>query len=145
MTTVAYKDGIIAADTALGTGKGGCIATVHVRKIGRAPCGGLVGCSGQADSVAAVVRRVEEGGFGAAGLAEVPPAADGFFVSRGGAITIIGEQGCYPVRGAVYACGSGEIAALAAMMAGASAEEAVRIAIQLDHATGGEVETLEIR
>lgn len=46
--------------------------------------------------------------------------------------------------GKITAIGTGRTAALAAMMAGASAEQAVRIAIQLDPNSGGRVRVLDL-
>ena len=48
------------------------------------------------------------------------------------------------VSGSFWSIGSGSLAALAAMTCGKTAQEAVHIAMQIDPRTGGDVETMEL-
>jgi hypothetical protein len=54
------------------------------------------------------------------------------------------ERGWFDVRGDFLAWGSGSPAAYAAMMAGADAPTAVRIAAKLDPGTGGRITVLRL-
>jgi hypothetical protein len=138
MTTIAYRNGVLAADTALSYG---CMLG-GATKIVRCAEGVLAGAAGT-------------GGYNTAFLQWAahtprdtePPKAKRLedIMDRGvlffpdGLVQIFEEDGLYECRPPYYAFGSGKAEALGAMFAGADAETAVRAAIEHDPHTGGAV------
>lgn len=136
MTTVAYRDGVLAADT-------------------------LSTCNGLIDDYGAKVWRVGKVLVGAAGSRAVclkfrdwvaggmegdSPMADdanGIVVSSA-AVVCWSEKGPWPVTAPFYSLGSGYQVALGAMEMGATAEQAVSAARKWDLGTGGEITTLKL-
>lgn len=140
MTTIAYRDGVLAADSLVTLGS----TKVHgsyqkIRRIGEY----LVGTAGSvADCQAFVVwlRECDD---------NVPPPKGEYsalIVGPRGRVREMENGSVLPVpRGAkFFAIGSGGPYALAAMFAGASATEAVKIAAKIDTSTGLPVKTLKI-
>lgn len=132
MTTIAYRDGALAADSR---------ATVNgwkqphtVRKIFRADDG----------SICAVTGDLARGTKAAAALATGLPVPDlgdetrVIHLSRDG-LRIYEGCGSFDIDCEFTAFGSGSIAAQAAMVMGADAEKAVSVASMFDDATGGDV------
>lgn len=138
MTTVAYRDGILCADT-------------------------LKTCNGLRDDYGTKIFRVGPVLIGGAGPASVclrfrDWVADGMegdspFMGEDGNGLLISESavicfsvsGCYPIKAPFYSLGSGYQIALGAMDQGASAEEAVRAAIRWDTSSGGDVTVLHLK
>jgi len=141
MTTIAYKDGVLAADTLCVNGH---IRSGFATKIVRGPRGELAGSAGSAGFNRAFNAWVTAGMEG-----EPPKAAEtddirdyGFVVLPNGEIEQHEPEGVNRLRADIFAVGSGRNVAQGAMKAGATAEEAVRIAIDLDCYSGGEVTVL---
>lgn len=138
MTTIAYRDGTLAADTGVCTNNGGCVA--YMSKIAKGPDGTVGGASGRGVFGHAFLAWVRSGRHGA------PPEAKegdrGIVVTPDGLIHAYEDGGTVTLRGPYFAIGSGTSEALGAMFAGATAEQAVRAAIAHDDGTFGEVETL---
>lgn len=147
MTTVAYKDGVIAGD-------GLCTHASYVssrsfQKI-VATDSHLAGISGQADYGAAFLEWVKAG----CDPKHIPLSAtkttgdiDAFVVDASGNVTAYGQD-MMPLslgRPKFYAVGSGWAFAIGAMAMGASAEQAVRIAAKFDTATGGKIVTRRLK
>mgnify|MGYP000914160185 CR=1 FL=1 len=132
MTTIAYRDGVLAADSKVTDG--GCYVG-SVQKVFRAEdgtIGALAGCLG------------DNGIFrdwllsGREGPCELKDqGSEGIFVTPDGKIWNVYHGGkVFEITGsAFYAHGSGFRIALGAMAAGASAEAAVRICCDLDDST----------
>jgi hypothetical protein len=147
VTAIAYRNGVMAADTETMSGEtlGG-----NTRKIERSPAGTIGAAAGEAGMAYQFRRwlrdgRIDkwiEGGFPEA----LPTAAER---DRFGAIivTAVGRVICVDYRGNAvefdapfYTEGSAGVLLVGAMAAGASAEEAVRIAIRHDAWCGGDVQ-----
>ena len=134
MTTIAYRDGVLAAD-------GQRTATdvqiesraIKIGRIGRL----LFGAAGSAAWAWRYRTWVRCGALGE------PPrcltGSCGFLIGPDDALCLLTEDGWERSVAAFYAEGSGWQFALGAMAAGASAEEAVRAAARFDVHTGGEI------
>lgn len=142
MTTIVYRDGIMAADTAIfdrgtycGTG----------RKIARAPDGTLGGGAGAWGDVAALLDWIDTGAEGS------PPKIDGdaeseyLWARTNGDIWWAGP-GSLPtlVNSPWAAVGSGFRIAMGALAHGATAEQAVLICADLDNLTRRPIDVLHL-
>lgn len=141
MTTIAYRDGVLASDTLITSGAN---VSGHYQK-GRVR-GRLLyasaGSCGLGDRFEAWIRD------GCAGehpkLKEGESSAQCVVFLPDGLMAWFHEDGMTPVRAPFHAIGSGSAYAIGAMAAGASAPDAVRIAMQHDTGTGGSVTVLTI-
>jgi hypothetical protein len=139
VTAIAYRDGVMAADTACyagGTLQG------FTTKISRAPDGALAGVAGNTTICHEFLTLWREGKItpdwrptivGDAQFGALVAAPDG-------AVYEIDETGRHPYRSPFYAEGSAHPTLIGAMAAGASAEEAVAIAIKYDAHCGGDIQ-----
>lgn len=136
MTTIAYRDGVLAADSQV-TSCNNCSAG-SARKIGRLPDGSLWAFAGAIQMMEACVA------WAAKQEGNPPQLDDGTFVifRHDGAVREWWGKGWLQVEGDFHAWGSGERPARAAMMAGAGPGRAVEIAAALDSDTGGEITVL---
>ena len=141
MTTIAYRDGVLAADT--GATRGSIIMS-GVIKVVRVPNGDLAAAVGDAGYNGAFLRWAETGCQGD------PPTArkvddgwdTGIVFKLGGPVICHEPSGWFEVRPAYYAIGSGKDIALGVMFAGGSAELAVQAAIEHDFYTRGPITIL---
>lgn len=142
MTTIAYRDGVMAADTQIG--QDSMIVPGKAWKIARLPDGSLAGFCGKMVDCAAVLDWLARPETPAP---KVDASLDGLLVTPdGGLWAIEGPELHRCTFDAPYsAVGSGARYALAAMMTGADARRAVEIAIALDDGSGGDVVSLELR
>lgn len=140
MTTIAYRDGVLAADTALSYGSMLRGAT----KITRCSDGVLAGAAGNAGYNTLFLQWAERGRHGEPPVAQrVDDGLDrGVLFYPDGVVEIYEANGVYRCRPPYYAFGSGKSEALGAMFAGADAEMAVRAAIEHDPGTGGDITVL---
>lgn len=140
MTTIAYRNGVMAADRLVSNGGGGRAG--HQTKIARGPKGTIGGMAGRMEEGFLFARWVENDCEG-----DPPPlsdSADGIVLLPNGLLCYVGEKGCLcPVEAEFAAVGSGEAYAIGAMAHGASAAEAIEIAIQFDTGSGGGVDVLK--
>lgn len=136
MTTVAYSNGMIAADTLVTVNS---VRTGFMTKIAK-NSDVLAGFSGEGVFGQAFLKCVTEGGE----LPKVPEGSVGFTVDKAGAVTSYEENGSCMVQANCFAIGSGREMALAAMAAGADPQKAVEIAIDLDVYSGGSIDVLRI-
>ena len=135
MTTVAFKDGQLAADT-LHTTQGSRAG--YQRKILRqGRC--LIGYAGAASNFEAFRNWLATGALG-----KFTSQDGNVFIIPPTGFSICWEDGDTPWRETqpYWALGSGGEYAMGAMTAGATAEEAVRIACQHDTGSGGDVTVL---
>jgi len=148
VTTVAYKDGIIAADTQATYGSTPVLGASKIRRIRIGAEEWVVGISGEAW----VCERLLVAMKYAASLDDwfwdpCPVDKDDLpscmaVRARDGAIyTTSGGKSWSRLNSELWAIGSGCDYALGAMHAGASASDAVRIASALDVYTGGIIDT----
>lgn len=139
MTTIAYRDGVLAADTLVSTNSGwrdGSMSKVVRRgRLLAAACGNT-GC------MQVFLDWVR------AGCRAEPPRMDenteGAIFMPDGLIIVFEQPGATPIRTPFYAMGSGARFAIGAMEAGAGAVEAVAIACRRDTASGGRVQKLQV-
>lgn len=145
MTTIAYRDGVLAADTR--SSSNDCVLSDRHPKIvrrGRV----MAAATGTTAMCREFLAWVSGGMRGAPPENPHPSNSEwtywGLVVSPTGA-WVFQEPGVVPVTSEFYAMGSGRDFALGAMMAGASAADAVAVAMRLDTCSGGEVRALSVR
>lgn len=138
MTTIAYRDGVIAADTMEVTSNS--IIGVAT-KIARRDDGCLAGAAGDAVYSRAFLQWFEGGEKGNVpeGFSEDGYIDRGVIFRPNGIIEVYEPRGMFETTAPYYAIGSGRPEALGAMFVGADPEAAVRAAIAHDVHTGGEV------
>jgi hypothetical protein len=142
MTGIAYRDGVMAADSACYAGD---IYQGDVTKIARSRYGALAGAAG--DTVLCdEFRRLFAASTTDIDWQDWRPTIVGnarfgaIVVLPNGEIRQLDESGWHPVNAPFYTEGSGSTLMIGAMAAGASAEEAVAIAIRYDAHCGGDVQ-----
>jgi len=132
LSTIAYKDGVMAADTLI---TGNDMRCGSVTKIAKGKQG-IGGSAGSIDDNKKFRDWIERGG-------EHPKydGIDGLYVTHSGKMHYLGSTGeMVPFTGKFSAVGSGEKYAMAAMEMGATAKQAVEIAKKFDCHTGGRVQ-----
>ena len=145
MTTIAYRDGVLAVDTAITSDNGVCRG--RVSKLRRTPSGLLFAICGQAGLSDVFSRWLEDGAdplqrptlndkSDFAALVVFSDSRVAAFSERFVAQFLIAD---------FHAMGSGNELALGAMAMGASAEEAVRVACRFDVWSREPVETMALR
>lgn len=142
MTTIAYCNGVLAADTAMCSG--GCMIGSTV-KIVRRFDGDMAGAAGDATYNRAFLDWFSAGEEGPA--PEAKAESDGFdrgviFRAKPRKIEVFEPRGPFTIVAPYYAFGSGKAEALGAMFVGADAYDAVRAAIALDPHSGGDITVL---
>lgn len=141
MTTIAFKDGVLAADTAMCQG-GTMIG--RVVKIVRRDDGDMAGAAGNANFNALFIAW-----FLAGENDEQPKATEserhhdrGVIFRKAGDIDVFEVNGAFRCEADYFAFGSGMDYALGAMFAGAGAGTAVHAAVKHDPHSGGDVTIL---
>ena len=144
MTAIAYKDGVMAADSMELCGK---VTLSTVQKITRrSKDGALAGAAGYGPAGEAFLRAFEAGED--AEFKRSLPNDEGFgfeaiIAYADGAVWQVGQDGSrYKVNAPFYVAGSAHEILVGAMAAGASAEQAVRIAVKYHASCGGDVAVL---
>lgn len=139
MTTIAYRDGVMAADT-----QATVDGTKHrAHKLGRLPCGGVMGGCGTASEVTRAIRWVQAGMKGKP--PKIPQSLLVIAFGDGRVVTIEDKHWTMIDAMGPVALGSGHQAALVAMRHfNASAEDAVHAAASVDLYTSGPVESLAV-
>ena len=141
MTTIAYRDGVLAADT-LATWCGGR-SGYATKVVKRGPM--LAAASGAATACGRFLDWFKSG------MPDMPDMGDGqkegywatgIIVMPDDMIVEFSPDGVSRKRAEMYAVGSGADYALGAMAAGATAEGAVQAAIRFDTKSGGEITVL---
>jgi len=148
MTLVAYRDGVVAADSAT-WGAGGRVITGHNKKIRRlnSPlmAGALVVCAGASGVIARFHEWLEAGGKGER---EAVKAGDGFqalIVHADGGVTRYDEEWLpFALQAPYHVLGAAEAFMLGALAAGASAKEAVRLAMVHTEGGAGEIQVEQL-
>lgn len=139
MTTVAYRDGIIASDSLITSGGARAGLTARkIRKIG----GALVAGCGFIGELERFVSWVAGGMKGDDPLRGGETTA--LLIAPGQPLLMFAGAGPWAVESDFIAMGSGEDFAFGAMAHGASAVEAVEIAIRFDVYSGGPVRTIKL-
>jgi ATP-dependent HslUV protease subunit HslV len=140
MTTIAFKDGILVADTQVTEGNWACGTAVKIHQVGRM----LVGFSGCISAGQRFLTWVKEG---LVGDSPADTESEAFVIEPCGRLTV--WNGKHPismthVNGEYYATGSGKQFAIGAMSAGATAEEAVLHAAYQDVYTNDQLTVLTL-
>lgn len=145
MTTIVYRDGVLAADRRAYSGDKKPIGSKT--KIHRLEDGTLFGVSSSNVGADSLLRRWIESGCVTAAtdqlkpdsfeLIVIKPTGDVFYAN--GNLDLTG-----PLEAEYFAIGSGDHYALGALAMGASAEVAVQIASDLDIWSGGGVTTMAL-
>ncbi len=138
MTTIAYKDGILAVDSAVtcdGRWEGNCKKWLK--------CDGAVAAlSGQATVLGCLRIGVDRDGYPDFDMSKLHES-ELLLVSRAG-IFCVTKVGFLKIEAPFAAVGSGAAIAYGAMEAGATAEKAVEIACKYDNATRGPITALTL-
>lgn len=134
MTTIAYRDGVMAADS-LTTCNGMRVA--YVRKVWK--CGRLlVGAAGDGALGRKFLQFVKDG-IKDDGPFTGKTEGNGVVITPDNKIVCWGTGGASVYDWPYFALGSGEAIATGALEAGATAEEAVAAAIRVDVHSGGPI------
>lgn len=138
MTTIAYRNGMIAADSAMLSGSA---LSGEIVKIARRKDGALAGAAGDAAYCSLFLGWFRRGERGRGPVARegqnwIDRAA---IIRRDRTIEIFEPHGTFACQAPYYALGSGKEFALGAMFAGADAETAVRAAVAHDPYTDGRI------
>lgn len=141
MTTIAYRDGIMASDSRCT--RGDQIVPGTYQKIYRLPDGALFAFCGSTSLEMRILEALMDD-------EDVPPfkVKDGraFLVRPNGTKwTYEGDGAWLPFTGPYFAMGSGEDYAYGALWSGKDAAEAVRCAKDFDSASGGKVQTMKLK
>lgn len=144
MTTIVWRDGVMAADS---RGYGGDKCPVgQKQKIKRLADGTLIGCSSNTPGQPEAVLAWYEAGADVEKAPKFPENHFRFLAVKPDGSAYLGEDSFYlagPLSAEFYAVGSGEQYAMGALHMGATATQAVRAAIDLDVWTGGEITVLK--
>ena len=135
MTTIAYDGISIAADS-----MGICdsvIVALNDTKL-HVTAKGILGCAGEAATVPTLIQWIETG------KKEGAYSGTGILVDGRRALLFEGLTKGQKIK-APYAIGTGASFAFAAMYAGASAVEAVKIACRLDPTSGGRIVSKQVK
>lgn len=141
MTTIAYRDDVLAADTQItcgGTIDGWVQKAFRKRELLYATSGS----SGLGDAFLTWVAKGMEGDAPSLKGDKDDNGAHGYLFPGGDRVVWRYDDVWATHHAPFFAYGSGAEIALGAMLAGATAEEAVRAAAQRDTATGGEITVL---
>lgn len=141
MTTIAYRDGILAADTMV-SGSGCRVGSVV--KAFRRTDGHMAGAAGDLSWAQRLLGWFTAGEEGEAPLPK-ENAGEAIIVRPDGEVFFVDESGMHTLSAEFFSLGSGACVALGAMAAGASAETAIEIACRFDCHTGGDITVLHLK
>lgn len=149
MTVIAYKDGVLACDSKL-SGKDSHYwsSCKKIKKIK----GYLIGTAGSFGPTEFFMAKfdpkvIEEKRFVPLKQSSKEVAFEAIIITPKGKVLFMEEDGIFAeikIHGHI-AIGSGEVIAMAAMDCGATAVEAVKIAIKRDISCGGRVQYVKLR
>lgn len=137
MTTIVYRDGVMAADSRAWSGGHSPIGMKN--KVHRLEDGTLVGCASSIPGAAEAAVQWYRAGADPKGE---PPREFNLLVVRPDGSAYLADDNPYlsgPLHAPYFAIGSGRQFALGALAMGADAVEAVSIGIQLDTCSGGPI------
>lgn len=139
MTTIAFRDGIVVADSR--ANRGGWLNTGDVVKLYRVKDGvcAIEGAAGATTALRSWLERAEGEKPKMTGDASV------IHIRNDGVITVHEAGGEEIQPGPFMAWGSGAPIALGAMYAGATAKQAVEIAAKVDPYTGGRIVVMPLK
>lgn len=138
MTTVAYRDGVLAADSRITSGD--MVVSDKATKVHRLRSGHLFGWAGTAEDAEMLKRSLQKGHKPPPNLDVIALLAtplDGLKVFEGNIWV--------PVKDPYYAIGTGAPYAIGAMDAGADACKAATIGSKRDTSSGGKVKSVKFK
>ena len=144
MTTIAYRDGVLAADSLLTDGN---LICGSVSKLATSKHGAIGGAVGRLERTLEFLRWLETFDVDRRNpdVAPVAEGADGLIISPKERIFLwTGGKQLVVLDAPFAAIGSGAKVAMGAMAAGATAEQALRICRDYDIYTGGRIVTLRV-
>lgn len=143
MTTIAYRAGVMVGDgreTVIGDGESPVILRDNTVKVVKLPDGSLFGGAHSSEDIS----RLQKALTSNEPLPELDDIA-GLRIDPKGRMWLYEGRVWQPLRGLEYfAIGSGSVFALAAMDAGVSALDAVKIAVKRDPYSGGKVTIVKL-
>lgn len=144
MTTIAYRNGIIAADTGLSSG---VVLDCHIEKIAKRKDGSIAGAAGEAWWIVAFLSWFCNGG-------DLPNiSGDGhcstaIMIDKRRKVLLFESEKdktrVYPIKAPYHALGSGRQIALGAMHAGAHPVDAIKAAMTHNDGTFGKVQQYKV-
>lgn len=140
MTTIAYRDGVLASDSLVtmnGIREGSAVKIERHRGV-------LFGGVGTWAAVVAFMTWVRNGAHGRCPMESSGSESTGFIIAPTGHALLWSDYGALTVSRPFFALGSGREVALGAMAAGADAPQAVHHAIDYDIYSGGPVRVLTL-
>ncbi|USN15553.1 nucleophile aminohydrolase [Brevundimonas phage vB_BpoS-Kikimora] len=140
MTTIAYRDGVLASDSLVtmnGIREGSAVKIESHRGV-------LFGGVGTWAAVVSFMAWVRKGAHGRCPMESSGAESTGFIIAPSGHAVLFSEYGSLTVDRPYFALGSGRELALGAMAAGATASEAVHCALEYDIYSGGPVRVLTL-
>lgn len=145
MTTIAWRSPVLATDSQITHGNTRYCLSIKLKRL---PNGALVAWSGALVDGARLIALLEKnGGKLTEKIIQQCSDIEALYVSPDGKVMHVegGDNGgAAPIEGEFFANGSGYVAALAAMKAGADAVRAIEIAAELDTATSLPVVSLTL-
>lgn len=140
MTTVAYRDGLMATDSQA-TLNNTTILPGESKKVWRLADGSIAAGAGNAFTIAGILSQAKA----ATEIKTDSYISSVLSVDASGTVRVHENGATIEVRNApFFAIGSGAPAAIAAMHCGATAEEAVQAAIKVDVFSSGAVQTIRV-
>lgn len=137
MTTIAFKGGVMAADTR--TTAGTTIVPGRATKVLKLHDGSLIGGAGNADECYLLAKAVEHG-YPTPELEH----CEALHVRTDGSLWEYQGKTWVKVNSEFYAIGTGWVPACVAMRFGADARTAVQTAMEFDSHTGGDVDVIAL-
>lgn len=145
MTTIVYRDGILAADSRVSYGS--TIMPGTIKKVQRLSNGALYGFSGSVEVGEIMRRRVSRASDEMTPLEdEVDLKGEAFealIIQPDGGVLCFENRTWMEFKCPYIAMGSGKDFAYGALALGASAKQAIKVAAGLDPGTGGRVVSLK--
>jgi ATP-dependent protease HslVU (ClpYQ) peptidase subunit len=137
MTTVAYRNGVLAADSLVTTGD--TKLPELKRKVWKLRDGRLFGGAGDSETIEYLKASINDG-------VEAPKLSgvEAILVDTYGAVTIYEGKAWVRVSSPYVALGTGSTIALTAMWMGADAKTAVKAGIKFDRNSGGRVYAVKL-
>lgn len=148
MTVIAYRDGIMAADGSRFAGDTGVKVATSIKKIRRTPDGGLAAACGDVPTIQAFhdwVRTSFRDDRKPGKVADQSAFGAVLVTPEGKILRCDGDMTLYETNTEYEAQGSHESFLLGALAAGATAEQAVRLAVQFCAYAGGDVQVERLR
>lgn len=140
MTTIAYRNGVIAADTRATRGE--VLLPGHSRKIRRLDDGSVIAIKGDLCMMEPFLSWLQSNRQGS--MPDLDKSGTGLIHLTKGGVFVYEGAGWYQEDLPFFAMGSGCVPAMTAMYMGANAAKAVRVAMDVDPYTGGRIDWMTL-